>query len=223
MSEFIALANRTPSCGGPRGLIWMPTFGGMHGASPASCPVSRSLRCTARFSLDRLGLGAGSDSAWRSTGASGAATRLCLPIVVDSRSLRSAPTCWMRGIDRGKLIKGIKLSAVCDKHGSLLDLELAPANTDDRAGAAPMLPRLAELGFQGDLLGDSGYKGMPFAQAALDHDIHVSVSPGGTRDGQFLPVGIRWVVERLFAWLSRYRRLNTVFDRKPDLFAAHVL
>jgi transposase len=83
-----------------------------------------------------------------------------------------------------------------------------------------MLPRLAELGFQGDLLGDSGYKGMPFAQAALDHDIHVS--PGETRNGQFLPVGIRWVVERLFAWLSRYRRLNTVFGRKLDLFAAHV-
>jgi transposase len=29
-------------------------------------------------------------------------------------------------------------------------------------------------------------------------------------------------VERLFAWLSRYRRLNVVFDREPDLFAAHV-
>ncbi len=56
-----------------------------------------------------------------------------------------APTCWMRGIDGGKLIKGIKLSAVCDKHGSLLDLELAPANTDDRAGATPILPRLTEL------------------------------------------------------------------------------
>jgi hypothetical protein len=62
----------------------------------------------------------------------------------------------LRGIDGGKLIKGIKLSAVCDKHGSLLDLELAPANTDDRMSAAPMLARLAELGFQGDLLGDSG-------------------------------------------------------------------
>ena len=44
----------------------------------------------------------------------------------------------------------------------------------------------------------------------------------GTRDGQFLPNGIRWVVERLFAWLSRYRRLNIVYDRAPDLFAAHV-
>jgi hypothetical protein len=31
-----------------------------------------------------------------------------------------------------------------------------------------------------------------------------------------------WSVERLFAWLSRYRRLNTVFDRKADLFVAHV-
>ncbi len=76
--------------------------------------------------------------------------------------------------------------------------------------------------FQGDLLGDSGFKGAPFAAAALGHDIHVAVSPGGTRDGGFLPSGIRWVVERLFAWLSRYRRLNIVFDREPDLFAAHV-
>ena len=67
-----------------------------------------------------------------------------------------------------------------------------------------MLPRLAALGFQGDLLGDSGFKGAPFAAAALEHDIHVSISPGGTRDGRFLPNGIRWVVERLFAWLSRY-------------------
>src|SRR3712207_4890043 len=85
-------------------------------------------------------------------------------------------------------------------------IELHPANTDDRAGILPTLPRLAALGFQGDLLGDRGCKGAPFAAAALAHDIHVSVSPGGTRDGRFLPNGIRWVVERLFAWLSRYRR-----------------
>ena len=52
--------------------------------------------------------------------------------------------------------------------------------------------------------------------------VPVSVSPGGTRDGRFLPNGIRWVVERLFAWMSRYRRLNIVYDRAPDLFAAHI-
>src|SRR3712207_2450977 len=80
---------------------------------------------------------------------------------------------------------------------SPLDLELQPANTDDRAGTLPMLPRLATLGFEGDLLGDSGFKGAPFAAAALLHDIHAAVSPGGTRDGRFLPSGIRWVAERL--------------------------
>ena len=115
-----------------------------------------------------------------------------------------------------------KLFVASDKHGSLLDLELQPANTDDRAGILPTLPRLAALGFEGDLLGDSGFKGAPFAAAALEHDIHVAVSPGGTREGRFLPNGIRWVVERLFAWLSRYRRLNIVYDRAPDLFAAHI-
>ena len=116
----------------------------------------------------------------------------------------------------------VKVFAICDKHGSLFDLELGPANTDDRTGTLPILPRLAALGFQGDLLGDSGFTGAPFATAALAHDILVSVSPGGTRDGRFLPSGIRWVVERLFAWWSRYRRLNIVFDRAPDLFAAHI-
>ena len=31
-----------------------------------------------------------------------------------------------------------------------------------------------------------------------------------------------WVVERLLAWLSRYRRLKIVYERASDLFAAHV-
>jgi transposase len=207
------------------GLIWTPTFGGLQWRVAgwlSGVPFTTPHGSFARWA--RLGL-------WRRLG-----QRLALgwrlargdevlpsAVVVDSRSLRSTPSAWARGIDGGgKRVKGLKLFAACDKHGSLLDLELQPANTDDRAGTLPMLPRLAALGFQGDLLGDGGFKGAPFAAAALAHDIHVSVSPGGTRDGRFLPSGIRWVVERLFAWLSRYRRLNIAYDRAPDLFAAHI-
>ena len=206
------------------GLIWMLTFGGMQWriAGLLSGIAFTTLHSSfARWT--RLGL-------WRRLG-----QRLALDwrlacrdevlpsaVVVDSRSLRSAPSAWTRGIDGGKLIKGVKLFAVCDKHGSLLDLELHPANTDDRAGILPTLPRLAALGVKGDLLGDSGFKGAPFAAAALEHGSHVSVSPGGTRDGRFLPNRIRWVVERLFAWMSRYRRLNIVYDRASELFAAHI-
>jgi transposase len=206
------------------GLIWTLTFGGMQWRIAgwlSGVPFTTLHSTFARWT--RLGL-------WRRLG-----QRLALDwrlargdevlpsaVVADSRSLRSAPTAWVRGIDGGKLVKGVKVFAICDKHGSLLDLELQPANTDDRAGVLPMLRRLAALGFQGDLLGDSGFKGAPFAEKALEQDIHVSVSPGGTREGRFLPSGIRWVVERLFAWMSRYRRLNIVYDRAADLFASHI-
>jgi transposase len=206
------------------GLIWMLTFGGMQwriAGCLSGIPFTTLHSAFARWT--RLGL-------WRRLGQRLAFDwRLAcgdevLPsaVVVDSRSLRSAPSAWARGFDGGKLVKGIKVFLVSDKHGSLLDVELRPANTDDRAGILPTLPRLAALGFEGDLLGDSSFKGAPFAAAALEHDIHVSVSPGSTRDGRFLPHGIRWVVERLFAWMSRYRRLNIVYDRKPELFAAHI-
>ena len=169
------------------GVIWMLTFGGMEWRIAgwlSGIPFTTLHSTFARWS--RLGL-------WRRLGQRLAFDwRLAcggevLPsaLVVDSRSLRSAPSAWARGFDGGKLVKGIKLFVVGDKHGSLLDLELQPANTDDRAGVLPILPRMAALGFQGDLLGDGGFKGASFAAAALEHDIHVSVSPGGTRDGRF--------------------------------------
>jgi transposase len=40
--------------------------------------------------------------------------------------------------------------------------------------------------------------------------------------GRTFPAERDQVVERLFAWLSRCRRLNIVFDRAPNLFAAHI-
>ena len=206
------------------GLIWTLTFGGLQWRIAcwlSGVPFTTLHSAFARWS--RLGLWRRLDQRlaldWR---------RACgdevLPsaVVADSRSLRSTPTALVRGIDGGKRVLGVKLFAVCDKYGSLLDLKLHPANTDDRAGVPPMLPQLAALGFESGLLGDSGFKGAPFAAAALEHDIYVSISPGGTRDGRFLPNGIRWVEERLFAWLSRYRRLNIVYNRAADLFAGHI-
>ncbi len=105
----------------------------------------------------------------------------------------------------------------------LLDLALQSANTDDRAGILPTLLRSAALGFEGDLFNDSSFKYAPFAAAALEYDIHVSVSPGGTRDGRLLPSGIRWVVKRLSASLNRHRRLNILYDRGPDLLVMYIL
>jgi hypothetical protein len=56
------------------------------------------------------------------------------------------------------------------------------------------------------------------------HPTRAGLAPAGTRllGLSHLYASSPGALERLFAWLSRYRRLNIVFDREPDLFAAHV-
>jgi hypothetical protein len=42
------------------------------------------------------------------------------------------------------------------------------------------------------------------------------------RDGQFVPAGICWVVKRSFGGPSRYRRLNTIFERSKEHLIAFI-
>jgi hypothetical protein len=51
--------------------------------------------------------------------------------------------------------------------------------------------------------------------------ITVEPSAGG-HGGTFIPEGIRWVVERSLAWVSRYRRLNTIFERTEGHLLAFI-
>ena len=140
-------------------------------------------------------------------------------VVIDSRTCRSAPTCFARGVDGGKRIRGVKLHLAVDKHGLPLALDLSPGNVHDARGIVPVLRQLAGQGFRGTALGDLGYRGRRLARAGTALKITIEAMAGG-RGGAFLPQGIRWVVERSFAWLSRYRRLNTIFERtKPHLIA----
>src|SRR4051794_28205514 len=114
-------------------------------------------------------------------------------VILDSRSCRSAPTCFGRGFDGGKKIKGIKIHL--DKYGFPLAITVSPANRHDSKGIVPVLHQLA--GFKGTALGDLSYRGQRLAGEALG--ITIQPSAGG---GTFIPEGIR--VERSLAWISRY-------------------
>lgn len=142
-------------------------------------------------------------------------------LIIDSRSCRSSPTCGERGIDGGKKIKGVKIHLAVDKHGFPRSIKISTANVHDTVGILPVIDDLARQKFSGPLLGDLGYRGEKLAAAAEAKGMSVlSVVSGAGK--QFLPVGSRWVVERSFAWLSRYRRLNTVFERTETHLVAFV-
>ena len=142
-------------------------------------------------------------------------------VIVDSRSCRSAPSCFTRGFDGGKKIKGVKVHLGVEKHGIPLAIDVSPANVHDAKGIVPVLRELAGQGFRGPALGDLGYRGQRLAR--IGETLGITVKPVARgRDGKFLPAGICWVVGRSFAWLSRYRRLNTIFERTKEHLVAFI-
>jgi transposase len=139
-------------------------------------------------------------------------------VVIDSRSCRSAPSCFERGIDGGKKIRGVKIPMAVEKDGIPLAIDVAPANRHDTKAIVAVLRERADGGFQGP---DLGCRGKRLAEAGQALGIAVEAIARG-RDGQVIPAGICWVVERSFAWLSRYRRLNIIFERSKDHLIAFV-
>jgi hypothetical protein len=49
-------------------------------------------------------------------------------VAIDSRTCRSAPSCFARGIDGGKKIRGAKIQVAVDKYGIALAIDVSPAN-----------------------------------------------------------------------------------------------
>jgi hypothetical protein len=69
-------------------------------------------------------------------------------VIVDSRSCPSAPTCFGRGFNGGKKIKGIKIHLAVDKYGFPLAVNVSAANMHDSKGIVPVLHQLAGRGFK---------------------------------------------------------------------------
>jgi hypothetical protein len=106
-------------------------------------------------------------------------------------------------------------------YGFPLAIKVSPANRHDSKGIVPVLHQLAGRGFKGTALGDLSYCGQRLSKAGKALGITIQPSAGG-HGGSFIPEGIRWVVERSLAWISRYRRLNTIFERTEGHLTAFI-
>jgi transposase len=142
--------------------------------------------------------------------------------IVDSRTLRSTVESGARaGVDGNKRVRGSKIHAVVDTMGTLLALAVSPANEAERRQLGALAQRVQEVtGATVELIyADAAYTGEETAAAAQEQGMRLVVvqRPEGSHGFVLLPK--RWVVERSFAWVSRFRRLARDYERLPATLA----
>jgi transposase len=142
--------------------------------------------------------------------------------IFDSRTLQSTPESGGRaGYDGAKRRKGNKVHLAVDTLGHLLALFVSPADGQDRAHVAELAKRVqAETGETVEIaFVDQGYTGSNAADAAAEHGIKLEVVKLPTAKRGFVLLPRRWVVERSFGWMARFRRLARDYERLPETLA----
>ncbi len=142
--------------------------------------------------------------------------------VLDSRTLRSTPESGHRGgYDGAKRKKGSKVHTALDTLGHLLALRVTPATEQDRTQVEALAEAVQEATGESVELAyvDRGYTGEEASAEAEAKGIRLEVVKHPDAKKGFVLLPRRWVVERSFAWASRFRRLAKDYERLPQTVA----
>ncbi len=142
--------------------------------------------------------------------------------VIDSQSVK-APQAETRGYDGAKKIVGRKRHIAVDTDGRLLMVNLTPADISDSAGAQAILDAIRKRWpWVKHLFADGAYDRLKLMDKAayLDFVIEIVRRRDGQKGFEVLPR--RWVVERTFGWMVRWRRLVRDYERRIDVSKAMI-
>ncbi len=140
-------------------------------------------------------------------------------VILDSRTLRSTPESGARaGYDGAKRKKGSKIHIAVDTLGHLLAAHVTAASEQDRAQVGVLAEAVQEVtGSSVELAWvDQGYTGEAAQKAAEAHGVKLEVVKLPEAKRGFVLLPRRWVVERSFAWATRFRRLVRDYERLPQ-------
>lgn len=134
----------------------------------------------------------------------------------DSQTVKATETADSRGYDGAKKITGRKRHIVVDSLGLLLVVAVTTADVADAVAAKQVLGQLTEERFPRlrVVRADSAYGryGLPAWVTGLGcWMLELIKRPLAVAGFVLLPQ--RWIVERTFAWLGRYRRQSRDYER----------
>ena len=136
--------------------------------------------------------------------------------ILDGRTLQSTPESGGRaGYDGAKKKKGSKVHAAVDTLGNLLAVIVTPANEQERAQVSELANKVQEVtgGAVQIAFVDQGYTGEDAAEQARQQGIKLEVVKHTEAKRGFVLLPRRWVVERSFGWVGRFRRLARDYER----------
>lgn len=135
--------------------------------------------------------------------------------IIDSQSVRTAEGGQERGYDAGKKIPGRKRHVAVDTLGLILAVVVHGADWQDQHGACWVLEELKRKFRRLKVIfGDAAYgrESLPaYVKDTFGWILQTILRPVGLQGFVVLPK--RWIVERTFAWLARYRRHSKDYER----------
>ena len=137
---------------------------------------------------------------------------------LDSQSVKTTEVGGIKGFDAGERVKGRKRHILVDTLGLLIAVVVTGANVQDYHGVKPVLgtvkdrcPRLRVVWADGIY-----EKRWLIDWVRAECGWELVITKRSDKEKGFKVVPKRWVVERTFGWLGRYRRLSKDYERFPE-------